>query len=737
MTSLVSELKRRNVFRVAVLYGIVAWVLIQVVDVVMPRLGIPEWGVTLVIVLLVIGFPVAMLFAWAFELTPEGVKRTGDVDPEASITPDTGQKLNNMIIGVLGIAVAYLLVDKFFLGGAPEPGTSPETVQVAEAPVLTSIAVLPFADMSPDKDQEYFTDGISEELLNLLAKIPDFKVAGRTSSFAFKGKNDDLRIIGEKLGVATILEGSVRKQKNQIRVTAQLIKVDDGYHLWSETYDRRLDDVFAIQDEIATEVVGALKQTLLGDEDRAVIAFFNDTATTEIYTAYLRGRHIMRIRNEENLYKALREFRHATEVDPEFAPAWAGVANAYSLLASYEFRTDAEVLPLAEDAVEKALSLDPGLGEAWGAKGLVLMQRRGRNEEAIEALEKAVEFSPSNVEMMMWLASQFNNTFQYEKAAATYRKAYEIDPLFPVLLSNLVSIASSTGDRQSAVRYLSELESVAPAALNTYRARAMSAWAMGQMEDNFRILRQAYASGAVDMFLLGLLADRALDYGDVTQAAGYSEAMKRINPLAPWATTIDAAIAHQAGREQQAAEILDRALLRQPDDELLAAIAGAFAIMHGEADAARSLLDAGLKSDPANDYWRVDNVDSLIGSAWLLEIYLDRGEADAAGSLYRIASREAASMSLGTGEDWYGNYLQARLEGGMGNVDEMKRLLEKAIEQGGHSLYFSAWDTMLLKYTGDPEVAQLLNRFDAGREEARRALIAEDLIAETAEGAGT
>ena len=183
MSSFFSELKRRNVIRVAVLYTVVAWVLIQVVDIVMPRLGIPEWGVTFVIVILGVGFPVALIFAWAFELTPEGIKRTRDVDPQESITPVTGQKINHLVIGVLAVAVAYLLADKFFLAAGPD-ASKPEIAAKGQ-PALTSIAVLPFADMSPAKDQEYFTDGISEELLNLLAKIPDFMVAGRTSSFAF------------------------------------------------------------------------------------------------------------------------------------------------------------------------------------------------------------------------------------------------------------------------------------------------------------------------------------------------------------------------------------------------------------------------------------------------------------------------------------------------------------------------------------------------------------------------
>jgi TolB-like protein len=218
MSSLFSELKRRNVIRVAVLYGVVSWLILQVSDIAMPALGLPEWSITLVLYFLAIGLPIALIFAWAFELTPEGLKRTKEVDPNASVTPATGQKINHLIISVLSIALVFVIVHSYVLEDDGEPAGEPmaesrdaeptPVVDPTQQPALTSIAVLPFDDMSPANDQEYFTDGISEELLNLLAKIPDFKVAGRTSSFAFKGRNDDLRIIGEKLGVQTILEGS-------------------------------------------------------------------------------------------------------------------------------------------------------------------------------------------------------------------------------------------------------------------------------------------------------------------------------------------------------------------------------------------------------------------------------------------------------------------------------------------------------------------------------------------------
>ncbi len=241
--SLFAELKRRNVFRVGVAYAVAAWLLIQVTDIMVPTLGLPEWIGKATIFLLIIGFVPAIIFAWAFELTPEGIKREKDVDRSQSITAQTGRKLNYAITALLALAVVYLLMDKF---SPAEPGadSGPVTAAVDSTaePVenLKSIAVLPFVNMSDDAANEYFSDGISEEILNALAKVKDLKVAGRTSSFAFKGENQDLRRIGEALGVKHILEGSVRKAGNTVRITAQLVQVDDGFHLWSDTYDREL-----------------------------------------------------------------------------------------------------------------------------------------------------------------------------------------------------------------------------------------------------------------------------------------------------------------------------------------------------------------------------------------------------------------------------------------------------------------------------------------------------------------
>jgi TolB-like protein len=253
MPRLFEELKRRNVFKVGTAYVVLAWLLAQVTDIFLEPFGAPEWVIKTILLLLIIGFPLALLFAWAFELTPEGLKKEKDVDRSQSITHETGQKLNFAIIFILVLALGYFAIDKFVL----EPQRKAETARQSASPVAEpdtssdkSIAVLPFVNMSEDAGNEYFSDGISEEILNSLAKVKDLKVAGRTSSFAFKGRDQDLRQIGDALGVNHILEGSVRKAGAKVRITAQLIQVEDGFHLWSETYDRELTDVFAIRGHI-------------------------------------------------------------------------------------------------------------------------------------------------------------------------------------------------------------------------------------------------------------------------------------------------------------------------------------------------------------------------------------------------------------------------------------------------------------------------------------------------------
>ena len=311
--TLFNELKRRNVFRVGIAYVIAAWLIAQVLQLVFESFGTPDWVMKTVLVLLAASLPVVLFFAWAFEITPEGIKRESEVDRSQSITTQTGRKLNGAITGVLVVALAYFIFDKFVLDASRDAAlveatrqeVSEQAAEIAEAPVEMdkSIAVLPFVNMSGDQENEYFSDGLTEELLNALARNKELKVTGRTSSFAFKGKNTDLREIGQTLGVAHILAGSVRKAQNRVRITAQLIKADDGYHMWSDTFDRELNDIFAIQEEIATRVANELMPTLLGDTEGQLV--HRDTDNVQAYEAYLRGQYLFE-RNSDDI-KTLQE----------------------------------------------------------------------------------------------------------------------------------------------------------------------------------------------------------------------------------------------------------------------------------------------------------------------------------------------------------------------------------------------------------------------------------------------
>ena len=352
--SIIEELKRRNVFRVAVAYLVTSWLSLQVADIVLETIEAPLWVMKALMLVIAVGFPVALIFAWAFELTPDGIKKEKDVDRTQSVTHKTGRKLDFTIIGILAVAVVLLLTDRFTGVGPTVPAAAPGQVvteSVEQESTAKSVAVLPFINMSSDPEQEYFSDGISEEILNALARVKELKVAGRTSSFAFKGESQDLRQIGETLGVEHILEGSVRKSGTTVRITAQLIQVEDGFHLWSDTYDRELNDVFAIQDEIATAILEQLKAHLLDGEQ---IVVSTTRANSEAYDLYLLAKQRIYERTRPTLEFAAETLDRAIALDPEYAPAYAQRGITSLLLAEEQYGT----LPQDQSQTQGKLYLD-------------------------------------------------------------------------------------------------------------------------------------------------------------------------------------------------------------------------------------------------------------------------------------------------------------------------------------------------------------------------------------------
>jgi TolB-like protein/Tfp pilus assembly protein PilF len=598
--SFFEELKRRNVFRVGIAYVVAAWLLVQIADLAFDIVGVDDWMLRGVAIILALGFIPAVIFAWAFELTPEGLKREKDVNRDASITNVTAKKLDFVTIGLLVAVLAVVAVDRFL----PESGegdrehrslaqedadasspssqtgedsTSPSFQTGAAASGIQnakSIAVLPFVNMSSDPEQEYFSDGISEEILNSLAKVKDLNVAGRTSSFAFKGENQDLRQVGEALSVQHILEGSVRKSGNKVRITAQLIKVDDGYHLWSESYDRELTDVFEIQDEIASAILEQLKAHLLDGESIQLASVRADSAA---YDLYLLAKQRIYERTRPALESATELLDRALTIDADYAPAYAQRAIATMLLSDRNYGTipREQAGPQAKVYIDQALRLDSNQDEALAALGLYHSQRPGETSEAIEALEAALAINPNNVNAANWLQSAYADNGQLSETMKILEDLRVRDPLYrpgianlnrfyifqdrleearahieslkpfmpndPFLLRLEANVLYSQGELARGLKVAEEALSIQPdnfpnielvgtglantgqyermAEQGTEVQRSVALLELGRMEESLIIARKLADSGENPGWLIGLLAN----YGQPEQAVAFLE----------------------------------------------------------------------------------------------------------------------------------------------------------------------------------------------------------------------
>jgi TolB-like protein len=446
--SFIRELKRRNVIRVAIAYAVATWLLIEVSATTFPMLRLPEWTATFVAVLLMIGFPVALIFAWAYELTPEGLKKEKDVDRSVSITHVTGRKLDFAIIAVLVVALG------FFASTHQWRSESVDVADMAKAVAgdEQSIAVLPFVNMSDDPGNEYFSDGISEELLNVLVRVEGLRVASRTSSFAFKDKDVSIPSIAKELNVSHVLEGSVRKAGNTVRVTAQLVDVRTDSHLWSETYDRRLEDIFAIQDEISGQIVQALRIALGAAAQQTMASPQKPTENLRAYEHYLQGRYFWQRRGEDNIRRAIDRFEQATKLDPQFARAWSSLAAAHVTLPTYSAAPREEHHSKAVSAAHKALALDDTLAEAYAVLGdMARDDRKWAEAEAHYLL--AIGSEPKNATAHLWYGEHLYVVGRSRDALEETLIAYQLDPLHPGTNANLATIYGGFGDTSNQLKF--------------------------------------------------------------------------------------------------------------------------------------------------------------------------------------------------------------------------------------------------------------------------------------------
>ena len=469
------ELKRRNVYKVAVAYAVVAWLLMQVASQIFPFFEIPNWVVRLVVLLLIIGFPIALIIAWAFEATPEGIKRTEVADA-------AGQRSRGgawVYIVLIGVALS---VGLFFVGRYTAGRATPRQSEAATAIPQKSIAVLPLINESGDPKDEYFSDGLSEELIAALAQISGLKVIGRSSSFRFKDRREEPRTIGEKLGVSTLLEGTVRKQGDRVRIVAELINAADGIEVWTRTFDREIKDIFAVQQEIARAVADSLKVALLGSEERSTQMATN---SVEAHNAYLQAHFYFQRRNLDDYRKAVTYFDEAIRLDPDYALAYAERSEAWTFIGDLTGQHEPAWSKARSDA-EKAVAIAPALAEARAALGWVRFFIDWKFAEGLSELKRAKELSPVNPTANDLLARVMVYLGRVDEAERQARHAVELDPLSVIAQGNLARVLLFAGkleEADAAARKAAELQ---PASASSHRWQVVVAVLRGDGETALR-----------------------------------------------------------------------------------------------------------------------------------------------------------------------------------------------------------------------------------------------------------
>ena len=557
--SLIAELKRRNVFRVSAAYLALGWIVTEVTATVAPMLHLPEWVGPVVLWIGVIAFPFVVMFSWIYELTPEGLKRESEVDRSGSITHHTARRLDYVIIALLVVAIGLAAFHEFRPGARrvtvvasakPASGTADTS---GEPKLDRSVAVLPFVDMSAGKDQEYFADGISEELLNLLAKVPQLRVIARTSSFSFKGKEVDIAEIAKKLGVANVLEGSVRTSGDKVRITAQLIRASDSSHLWSETYDRQLTDVFTVQDEIAAAVVSQLKVTLLGAAPKA------RETDPKAYALYLQGRELEYQYSTQSLARAIGLYEQAVAIDPSYAPAWDRLAVAYFGQVDLGVLTPGRGVDLMRDASGKALAADPNYAPAYGHMAMPEAFIERKYDAAARHIEQGLALDPTNLEIIGVASSVARRLGRLEQSIALGEYVASRDPVSVDAYDNLglayryngeldksiaayrtlLSLAPDSGWEHTALGHVLVQKGDANAALEEFRKEPIECFRLGGLGEAYALLGRKAESDAATAEMVrkcagtkpfavaGLLASR----GDADGAFAMLEKAAEIDDL--------------------------------------------------------------------------------------------------------------------------------------------------------------------------------------------------------------
>ncbi|MEK6253375.1 MAG: tetratricopeptide repeat protein [Gemmatimonadales bacterium] len=550
-----AELKRRRVFRVMAVYGAVGFVVLQASELLVNTFQLSSQLQTGIGVLTLLGFPVAIVLAWALELTPEGVRRTADAAPGELAEIITAPASKRWPAGVLAlIGMMALLAGTWYVGRQSAPAAGADSVVSADAaagPMSASIAVLPFVNMSDDASNEYFSDGISEELLNLLAKIPELRVASRTSAFSFKGETLEIREIAERLDVAHVLEGSVRKSGNEVRITAQLIDARSDTHLWSETWDRSLDDIFQIQDEIAADVVAQLKVTLLGDAPRVT------ETDPQAYALFLQARQLGRQVTAEGYERSNSLYEQALEIEPEYAAAWTGLANNYAVQAgNLGVRSLDEGYRLAREAANRALAIDPEYAPAYAALSRIASNHDKNLAAAARHIGRALELDPTNLDLLRQASFLAQYLSRVDEAIALQEYIVAHDPVNAGALTTLGFRYSDAGRPDEAIASFRTALNLSPGQGFTHFGLEGALLLKGEPEEALRAIEQEPSE---EWRLVGLvMAYHAL--GQATESdAALAELIDIEKERPGWAYNLAEVLAFR-GEADRAFEWLDKAV---------------------------------------------------------------------------------------------------------------------------------------------------------------------------------
>lgn len=654
--SFIQELKRRNVFRVTAIYVIVSWLLMQIGDVMFPALRLPEWTTTMLVAFLLLGFPIAVILAWAYEVTPEGVKRTKDVEPGESITHATGRKIDFIIIAVLAVAVVFLIA-KVWL----EDDTAPSGIaSVADR----SIAVLPFANISADEENaEFFAAGVHDELLTLLSRIGGIKVISRTS---VENLDDGLGIpeIGALLGVATVLEGQVQRAGDRLRIHVQLIDAVKEDHLWATTYDRELtaENVFDVQSDIAKTIADAL-HVQLSDSDEALLGAI-PTENTQALTRYLLGRQLMHRSTFESLRQAERYFKEAAELDPAYAQAWAAIASNRNQMLLTGLIDAQEYIAVAEPAISRALELDDRLPETQ-AQLAVLHWRTGDLDAAEDSFKSALEFNPGDSASLIAYGRYLRMTGRPLEAITVLERALENNPLSVLILFNLGKSAMYTGNPEQSIEYGKRILEIDPSSSYGYTNLLQAYIWMGRWDLQRPWSIKMLSVDPEDFELWAHMGLSANLLGDPDLADRYLGRALELGPMEPSTLKCIALVLSQRGQYDEALAVARRALEADLDDRW-----GSDAVF------LRLVRDDAFKTGAITDAraWYRDRHPELLQESPKITIDNINAAADLALLLQQAGEADNADTLIDAGLAWYRETQAPGVHGYLANIVDVELL---------------------------------------------------------------